>query len=146
MIKLILSALHGKRALSLPTIAFVDCADLVATLSNLRPASDKMLMEDIVSLRSILAEQKLVHEIRKIPGHFNLADVLTKPTANSEMMRKCLITGSVKGIIDGSLEVKPSPGLMKKQWVALATPPKDPSWHVNSDFITLSQPGGEGNI
>ena len=140
LLKMTLSAMHGQRAMKIPTIVLIDCGDLKATLTNLKPASDKMLLEDFVSLRAVVAQQELVHEVRKVSGEFNLADVLTKPTANSDKMRCLLTTGSVKGLVSGGLVVQPTPGLLQKQWVSLPSPPKDPSWAVGSQFITLEQP------
>ena len=52
-----------------------------------------------MALKQDVLEGKI--NIRHVPGTRQVADILTKKTANSELIRRVLSTGSLKEVLDG---------------------------------------------
>ena len=54
---------------------------------------------DIAALKQDVFGGKI--RVRHVPGSRQVADVLTKKTVSSELIRKVLSTGSLKEVLDG---------------------------------------------
>ena len=80
-------------------IIVTDSNNLIESLGSPHPVQEKRLRVDIASLQQDINEDMIA--IRHVPGVRQVADILTKKTANSELIRKVLNRGSLKEVLAG---------------------------------------------
>ena len=95
MVEEIMDARAEKRGLTIIT----DSNNLMEALASPHAVQEKRLRVDIAALKQDVLEGKI--KIRHVPGSRQVADVLTKKTASSELIRRVLSTGSLKEVLDG---------------------------------------------
>ena len=79
-----------------PTI-ITDSKNLTEALSSPHPVQEKRLRVDLASIKQDVAEEKI--KVVHCPGSKQVADILSKRTANPDMMREVIRSGSLKNIL-----------------------------------------------
>ena len=79
-------------------ILVTDSNNLVESLKSLHPVQEKRLHVDMAALKKDVTEGVL--EIKHCVGSRQVADVLTKNGVSSDLIRKVLTQGSLKGVVE----------------------------------------------
>ena len=113
----ILNQMFGKRAAEIPGLALIDNQDLWSTIHHLKNCEDKRLLADIIQLKQDIAVDKIINEVRFVPGSNMLADCLTKPGRAAEALNQVLKTGKYE--VPGGYEIRDSTKINVDTWQAL---------------------------
>ena len=117
-IKEILKQMYGNQGERIPCLAITDSKDLHEAVHNVKNTKDKRLVGDILQIKQAIAVHNIIDELRHVPAHEMLADVLTKAGANGEDLLNCVRNGVL--YIKGGIAVKRSRKVETSAWMKLA--------------------------
>ena len=88
----VLEQVYGGRMRQLPAIIFTDSNNLYKSIYSTKLVNDPWLIPDVAAVKEAL-EEKVVTEVRLVPGDQMLANCLTKAGASGDSLLKVLRTG-----------------------------------------------------
>ena len=116
-VKSLLKELLGTEAENIKGLVLTDCQDLFSCVHNIKACDDKKLLADIIGIRQAIHDDKVIHEVRYVPGKLMIADCLTKKTKSGEGLMTILRTGVYA--IPGGAVIRDSTMLAVKTWAQL---------------------------
>ena len=88
----VLEQVYGGRMRELPAVIFTDSNNLYKSIYSTKLVNDPWLIPDVAAVKEAL-EEKVVTEVRLVPGDQMLANCLTKAGASGDSLLKVLRTG-----------------------------------------------------
>ena len=92
-VRSILAEIFGSRVMKIPSVVFTDCNNLYEAVLSTKLVEDPWLVPDIAVIKQAL-EDKVISEIRLVPGELMIANCLTKQGASGDSLLEVLRNGS----------------------------------------------------
>ena len=75
-VKSLLKELLGAEAENIQGLVLNDNQDLFSCVHNIKACDDKRLLADVIGIRQAIHQDKVIHEVRYVPGKLMIADCL----------------------------------------------------------------------
>ena len=113
-IKEILKQMYGREQGNIPCLTLIDSKDLHEAVHNVKNSNDKRLLGDILQIKQAIAVDGIIDELRLIPSHEMMADVLTKGGRNGEILLESVRNGKL--FIAGGTMIERSKKIEASTW------------------------------